>query len=190
MKTSHLLRPTPNEGVWTSPHFLSVEECHSLIELAEQSGFESATVRTSEGAAALPHIRNNDRVVLESSEWVPILWDKIKSLSLPLIEGQQAYGIPSSLRFYRYFPGQRFKMHKDGPWVEQGRTSRLTFMVYLNEGFSGGETDFRTFQISPQTGTALLFKHSTWHEGCVVNSGVKYVLRTDVLYDHSPTTLI
>jgi hypothetical protein len=29
---------------------------------------------------------------------------------------------------------------------------------------------------------ALIFLHSIWHEGAVVQSGQKYVLRTDVMY--------
>jgi hypothetical protein len=29
---------------------------------------------------------------------------------------------------------------------------------------------------------ALLFQHEVLHEGCAVESGVKYVLRTDVMY--------
>jgi len=28
----------------------------------------------------------------------------------------------------------------------------------------------------------LVFLHSIWHEGAVVESGEKYVLRTDVMY--------
>lgn len=34
----------------------------------------------------------------------------------------------------------------------------------------------------PRTGTALLFQHLLVHEGCVVRTGVKYVLRSDVMY--------
>ena len=77
---------------------------------------------------------------------------------------------------------KRFKMHKDGPWHENGMSSRLTFLVYLSDDFTGGDTDFREFRISPQKGDALLFIHDTWHEGCAVQEGVKYVLRSDVLY--------
>ena len=73
-------------------------------------------------------------------------------------------------------------MHKDGPWLEDGLRSELTLLVYLNEDFQGGATDFRGFQIQPRTGDALLFVHDTWHEGAVLVSGCKYVLRSDVMY--------
>ena len=73
-------------------------------------------------------------------------------------------------------------MHKDGPTLENGLRSELTLLVYLNEGFEGGETDFRDFAIRPATGMALLFIHDTWHEGAEVTAGTKYVLRSDVMY--------
>ena len=70
----------------------------------------------------------------------------------------------------------------------------MTFMIYLNDGMMGGETQF--FQdmeqailqqrlylsVQPKEGMALAFLHSIWHEGAVVHSGQKYVLRTDVMY--------
>jgi hypothetical protein len=57
-------------------------------------------------------------------------------------------------------------------------------MVYLNEGFGGGTTAFHDFDVAatPRTGAALVFQHQLLHEGCVVTSGVKYVLRSDVMY--------
>jgi 2-oxoglutarate-Fe(II)-dependent oxygenase superfamily protein len=69
----------------------------------------------------------------------------------------------------------------------------MTFMIYLNDGMTGGETRFfagmeRVFRqrpylsVEPKQGMALIFLHSIWHEGAVVQSGQKYVLRTDVMY--------
>lgn len=133
----------------------------------------------------MPAIRSNERVMVENREWVEALWRGLSSAGLPSLESEVPMGLPKDLRFYKYSRGQRFKMHKDGPWSEDGRVSRLTFLVYLNEAFTGGETDFRQFKIRPETGTALLFVHDTWHEGVAVAEGVKYVLRSDVLYGGS-----
>ena len=66
-------------------------------------------------------------------------------------------------------------------------------MIYLNDGMMGGETRFFAdmeqvvqqtpyLSVQPRKGMALVFLHSVWHEGAVVNSGQKYVLRTDVMY--------
>ena len=66
-------------------------------------------------------------------------------------------------------------------------------MIYLNDGMTGGETRFfadmeQAFRrrpylsVRPKEGMALVFLHAMWHEGAVVQSGQKYVLRTDVMY--------
>ena len=76
-----------------------------------------------------------------------------------------------------------------------GAKSEVTMMIYLNEEMVGGETRFfadidHAFQqppspyltVRPKTGMTLVFEHSIWHEGAVVQGGLKYVLGTDVLY--------
>jgi hypothetical protein len=58
-------------------------------------------------------------------------------------------------------------------------------MVYLNEKFEGGETVFFVEPeviIKPRAGSALLFQHPIIHEGSEVRAGVKYVVRTDLMY--------
>ncbi len=175
-------RVTLNPRVFTIPKFLTPTECGQLIQLAEDTGFTAAQVRTLRGPQPMPRVRNNQRAMVESPGWVALLWQRLSQVAIPEIEGARAAGLPKDLRFYKYAPGQRFKMHKDGPWHEDGLNSALTFLVYLNEGFVGGATDFRTFQVQPGEGTALVFVHDTWHEGGTLVEGTKYVLRSDVLY--------
>ena len=171
-----------SERVWHIPQFLQPEQCQQLLDLALQHGFVPAHVRAASGTRAMPMVRNNLRAQLPSPEWVSVLWQGLLAHDLPDIDGRQACGLPRDLRFYQYLPEQRFKMHKDGPWLEEGLRSELTLLVYLNEDFQGGATDFRGFQVVPKTGDALLFLHDTWHEGAVVEAGCKYVLRSDVMY--------
>jgi predicted 2-oxoglutarate/Fe(II)-dependent dioxygenase YbiX len=171
-----------SDGVFRIDGFLSAVECAELIALAESFGFDAAGVRMSSGERVMPNIRNNARASGENPAWVTTLWQRLSQHALPSIAGQHATGLPKALRFYKYTTGQRFKMHKDGPWTENGQTSQLTFLVYLNDGFTGGDTDFRDFRVQPQAGSALLFIHDTWHEGAEVTNGTKLVLRSDVLY--------
>lgn len=110
------------------------------------------------------------------------MWNRLSEIDLPVIDRQKPIGLPKDLRFYKYANGQRFKMHKDGPWSENGLSSKLTFLIYLNDDFVGGSTVFKDLSVSPVAGDALLFIHDTWHEGSAVTEGVKYVLRSDVLY--------
>ena len=73
--------------------------------------------------------------------------------------------------------------------------SRLTFLIYLNEDFVGGETTFlvpakekegtlNAFPVTPVRGGILVFPHGTCnaplHEGSPVLKRCKYVVRTEV----------
>jgi len=63
-------------------------------------------------------------------------------------------------------------------------------MVYLNEKFEGGKTIFYnkagevTHQVTPKTGLAIVFFQTSKypHIGAEIESGTKYILRTDVMY--------
>jgi prolyl 4-hydroxylase len=64
-----------------------------------------------------------------------------------------------------------------------GEQSMLTFMLYLNGDFEGGETNFQSgVSVKPETGMVLVFRHALFHEGAAVTSGRKYVLRSDVMF--------
>lgn len=39
--------------------------------------------------------------------------------------------------------------------------------------------------IEPTAGDALIFEHGLWHKGTPVQSGHKYVLRTDIVFSPS-----
>jgi hypothetical protein len=70
--------------------------------------------------------------------------------------------------------------------------SHVTVVMYLNEAgkdFDGGCTNILKTQtqilerIAPATGSALLFlQEQVYHEGGVVNSGNKFIMRADVMY--------
>ena len=98
-------------------------------------------------------------------------------------------GINERFRYYRYDVGQTFRQHYDGSFCRHpGEESKLTFMVYLNDHFTGGTTEFYDGDgssretVQPKRGMALVFRHAQLHEGAPVAQGRKYVLRTDVMY--------
>lgn len=95
-------------------------------------------------------------------------------------------GANERFRCCRYQPGMRFKMHADGSFERNYfERSFYSFLVYLNDDFEGGETNFIVepeVSIRPETGMGLMFQHPLLHEGAEVTSGVKYVARTDLMY--------
>ena len=53
----------------------------------------------------------------------------------------------------------------------------------LNDDVVGGATEFADAdRVLPEAGKALFFDHHVLHQGAPVREGLKYVLRTDVMY--------
>ena len=171
--------------VFTIPDLCTPAECAELIARIERMGPEAAPITTPRGFEMRPDVRNNKRVMFDDLALAAALHARVASTVPARLCGRRPVGVNERFRCYRYEPGQRFAPHFDGAFVRSAtERSELTFMVYLNDDFTGGKTAFWDFDaaVSPRAGSALLFQHRTLHEGCVVQSGVKYVLRSDVMY--------
>ncbi|XP_025104721.1 uncharacterized protein LOC112570498 [Pomacea canaliculata] len=116
----------------------------------------------------------------------------------------QPLGLNSMFRLCRYLPGGHFAPHFDGHFVRSAQERSLqTFMLYLNGNFEGGSTNFihedqHLFKnedgkycaeekniicsIQPEAGLAIIFNHHRLHEGQQLKDGVKYILRTDIMF--------
>jgi hypothetical protein len=171
--------------------FLSREECAALIRRSEYLLYEPGTVAD----VVIEQVRNNERVLVDDPSLAADLFHRAEPLLPVVIEGHGLVGFNERWRFYRYRQGQTFKPHRDGSYMRpmSWEESQMTFMIYLNDGMTGGETRFFAdmqqvvrqcpyLSVQPKEGMALVFLHSIWHEGAVVYTGQKYVLRTDVMY--------
>jgi hypothetical protein len=180
--------------VWTVPDLFSATECEAILANAEGETWHDATVNRLEGRAVDKTLRDSATAVLRDPALAAELFRRVRPhvparMSIELGErGRtplEVVGVHLPLRIYRYTPGQHFGPHQDQSYFGNGdETSLLTLMVYLNEGFEGGETEFleEKRMVVPKTGTALLFQHRVLHAGKRVVSGTKLVLRSDVLY--------
>ena len=171
--------------VFTVENILSADMCRGVIDRLETMGFDAAPITTARGPVMRSDVRNNTRVMFDYPELAKLLFDRIAPHVPQELCGMKPVGANERFRSYRYDVDQRFAPHYDGAFVRNAsERSLLTFMVYLNEGFTGGATRFHDFDldVTPKAGRALLFQHFLLHEGCVVTSGTKYVLRTDVMY--------
>lgn len=175
---------------WTVPDVLSEAECAAQIARMEQQGLQSAPITMGPNRFEhRPERRNNGRVILEDAPLAAELFRRLQAHCPSPLMGMVAVGANERLRCYRYQPGQYFRLHHDGAFTRSPvERSLLTLMVYLNEGFEGGETNFPELKLrfTPRRGMALLFQHMLLHEGCEVLSGTKYALRSDVMYASSP----
>jgi predicted 2-oxoglutarate/Fe(II)-dependent dioxygenase YbiX len=174
-----------NSEPYTIDHVLTRNEAVELVERADRAGFEEAPITIGPNRFQMrPDIRNNTRVMFDHVPLAALLFDRLRS-NLPERAGDWAlHGLNERFRIYRYAPGQRFAWHRDGSYRRHhDEESYYTLMVYLNEGFEGGRTEFADHPtVEPATGRALVFYHPLMHQGAAVVRGVKYVLRTDVMY--------
>jgi hypothetical protein len=113
----------------------------------------------------------------------------------------------------KYGVGDTFRLHTDGSWPGsaldvQGelvhdawgdRWSQLTFLLYLDGEYEGGETTFfvpdesgtrgELVSVTVPRGGVLCFFHgehplSLLHEGSTIRRGLKRIVRSDVLYSN------
>jgi hypothetical protein len=180
--------------LWTVADLFSPGECASLIEFADRQEWLPATVNRAEGRVVSSELRDSSTAVLRD----PALAADLYRRALPHVPASMTAdldgrgcvamdvsGVYEPVRVYRYEPGQHFGLHQDQSYFgDDGTKSLLTFMVYLNDDFEGGETHFpeQGETIAPKTGTALVFQHRLLHAGQRVKTGTKLVLRSDVLY--------
>eukprot|EP00511_Aplanochytrium_stocchinoi_P004983 CAMPEP_0204840190 /NCGR_PEP_ID=MMETSP1346-20131115/36746_1 /ASSEMBLY_ACC=CAM_ASM_000771 /TAXON_ID=215587 /ORGANISM="Aplanochytrium stocchinoi, Strain GSBS06" /LENGTH=269 /DNA_ID=CAMNT_0051977435 /DNA_START=110 /DNA_END=919 /DNA_ORIENTATION=+ len=182
------------------------EECMSWIALGEKLGYEESKHAASVGYAH----RDNGRIAVHNEEIAKLIWLRVKHF-VPALkdDGKRAYGVSPNIRLYRYYPDQRFGKHIDESCKDEasGGFSEYTLLVYLNGSgeesgeaigedlgkLSGGETIFykgntgskECARVSPKTGLLILHEHGDAcmiHEGARVRTGVKYLLRSDVVY--------
>jgi len=172
--------------ILTVKNVLTPAECQNLIQRIEAGKPEVASINTSAGTRVDRDVRNNDRVMFEDAALAQTLYERVRPQAPPQIHGLALVGANELFRCYRYKPGMRFAPHADGAFIRSDlEQSCYSFLVYLNSGFGGGATTFITkpaVVIQPEIGMALLFQHPIIHEGSVVTSGVKYVVRSDLMY--------
>jgi 2-oxoglutarate-Fe(II)-dependent oxygenase superfamily protein len=190
------------------------EECDELIRETTAIGYTEALVGKSQVRVA--EARNNWRCIVDDVEKAKWIFERVRPYVPSEWLGKKVVSLNERLRFLKYKPGEYFKPHNDGIYVREGNSqaSFVTVHLYLNdvpEGW-GGETTFttegmnygrhrkrtersrhdvpedvKTLRVRPVTGRVLIFEHHLPHEGSTLLKGVKYTLRTDVMYDLAGT---
>jgi len=192
----------PKVFACTIADVFSPEECDELIKLSEDRGYEAALVNVGYGQQELmTDFRNNDRCIIDDEARAQEIYKRIEQFvpeQIPNPSGDlwERVSLNERLRFLRYGPEQEFKPHMDGCYYrsdgpKKGELSLITIQLYLNEVEKGGETTFfmrnaegveENIAVNPKKGMVILFQHQVLHSGSPVVSGMKYVIRSDIMY--------
>jgi hypothetical protein len=123
-----------------------------------------------------------------------VVWNAISStLPAELPDGRKLSGIRSKMNYFRYGEGQYFKTHIDGGYTfsETGDTSEYTFVIYLNDDFTGGTTRYcylpewnnENREVKPIQGGMLVFRQCDMkHCGVTLAKGFKHIIQGMVMY--------
>ena len=164
------------------PRLLTPAECEYLRRVAEPGFRPSVVIDVNSGRDVNDPIRTSDGSTMH---WM-IEDPAVHALNrrLAAAAGNTAeQGEP--LQILRYRPEQQYRNHMDFvPGVDNRRV--LTALVYLNEGYGGGETKFvkTGLQVRGATGDAIVFRNAgpdkradpmSEHAGLPVTSGTKFL---------------
>jgi tetratricopeptide (TPR) repeat protein len=100
--------------------------------------------------------------------------------------------VTENIQLYRYTSGGVFNKHRDGPTFHSvNKRSFFTVLVYLNEGYTEGDTVVFTddlvhsYKVPHSLGGCFVMLQRILHEGSRVAQGIKYALRCDIMYSRS-----
>lgn len=165
------------------PSLFTADECAYLIEAAEPAFGPAPVGRRSTGTQGYSQVRTCEVAVFPLVAENPVIHAlnrRIAAASRTSVE----CGEP--LQVMRYSPGQEFKPHVDCTASTENQRV-LTMLVYLNEDYTGGETEFLATgkRYLGKTGDGLLFRNAdlvsghpdpdSRHAGLPVTSGRKLI---------------
>lgn len=192
-------------------NLLSPEECDDVIQQAEQMGFRDCgyekRIRRNDRVSVMgPELAE---MLFERAR--PFLADVLipyagrapDGVAPNMLRGLwQPVALNPCFRCCRYAAGGIFLPHYDGGFDEHDRRRSIkTFMLYLNDGFEGGCTRFYSdrqahyhpgrpehliHSLRPTRGSCVVFNHWITHDGEELLGEKKYILRTEVMFQHVP----
>ena len=168
-------------------------ECYSKINSANHIGFVKIEGFNDED-------RRGQRYIFKTEHVQELLLNSTKKyIPEELTNNGIVYRlshINKEIKILKYEKGDHFKgKHCDGTHVENidgaCHKSLLTLIVYLNEGYKGGQTTLckdlykkksDEVEIKPRIGKIVILSQTIPHYAKTVTQGIKYLLMADIMY--------
>lgn len=181
----YMIRSMSKETLCTKPtlirNFLSASDCDKLIEYVEKAScLERSEVKEETSVKSKSRTSSTCFVSDDQSPVASAFRAQVERLT----------GIPRAhfedVQVVKYLPGQKYEAHydvnKDDPRDE---IRQVTVLVYLNDDFEGGETEFpeAKVKVKPEKGMAVVWENvdatgkvlpCALHAALPVKRGVKY----------------
>lgn len=183
------------EGVFTK------EECGRVIAYMRSRMKRSTVAGKTDRDVSKDRTSKTGWVKYDEKE-MEFFTNKLKALGKKL-SGVQDDEMYEDVSIVQYEPGQLYKPHYDACTTEKycKKSMRIyrvaTIIVYLNDNFLGGETNFPKAhkKVKPKTGKIAFFKnsddrgveiHEALHEGMEVKEGNKWIATLWIKFKPSP----
>jgi prolyl 4-hydroxylase len=152
-------------------NFLTEDQCQLLIGIGESQQLNTGRV-------------SGDRLGFRKAKVIWVQKERHRLIAEIKSRIVELSGLPEenqeNLHFVKYNPGGEYKIHHDGT------KRRKTALIYLNDGFTGGETEFPKVNqiIKPELGKLVIWENTTddgvkienaYHAGLPVITGTKYI---------------
>lgn len=187
---SYFIPTDENYYIQEIPNFLTLEECNQILQISTNKLIDSKVYSPSADLV-------DEKVRISKQTWLndnnhPLILDLSKRIAK--ITGTRLTD-QEELQVVNYHPGGFYKPHYDACNRKVENCTRLngtrgpryiTFIIYLNNDFEGGETYFPNINksIVPEMGKAAIFYNvnlngdvlvNSLHEGRDVKKGVKWI---------------
>lgn len=150
-----------------------------LTAVKELQGWDRA--RTGLEAGVVSEVRTNDVAWIAPFDFRtdPLLVDFVRTVWHYLDDYgtryDQSFSFLENVNINRYEPGQQYHAHSDAA----GNSTRvISALVYLNDDFTGGETEFVLFgeKVQPKAGRLVIFpsNYAYAHAALPPSEGTKY----------------
>ncbi len=149
-----LLRADPEIRFFAG--FFTPQECAYLSDLAQPLLQPSVVIDPRSGAFVENPIRTSTAAAFPFVMETPVL-NALNNRIAAATNTNYRQGEP--LQVLSYAPGQQYRLHSDA--IPAGNQRIVTLLVYLNEGYEGGETEFPQLQLTVRgrVGDALMFRN-------------------------------
>lgn len=150
------------------PNFLTEDECNILIGLGESGYLSPGEIKSGKAGYRKAKVR-----WFSNAPLVQRIKKEVAELSGISEDKQEQF------HFVKYSQGGEYKQHYDG--IKRAKTA----LIYLNDGFKGGETHFININrtIVPEIGKLIIWENikdgknhpDSLHAGLPVEFGTKYI---------------
>lgn len=173
---------------------LSDAECDNLINITENLKYKEASLFTINGKEYFDYYtRKSQRCIIDNFDFANKLLQRITNYIPHIYRGKQFHSINERLRFLKYETDDNFNRHSDACYSDESNniSSMITILIYLNENYEGANTTFFTnsndnkgFSLVPKIGMVCLMDQDIQHEVPPLLNGIKYALRTELMYEN------